>query len=120
MSASTFISRSNMDAQSPNTSFPAPNVGIPVEKRYPALAKAPKPPVRSVAPPTTTDLLYKGSAACDYPALRKLAAERIGKVKCQPSPMCVTAVGEGDMSRLKVKSWQRNGEEAFEGIKPHG
>lgn len=111
--------------QNPNSSFPDPNSGRPYEqsdenKRYPQNGKVPLPPTRPLAAPLTTDQLYKGAEARYlYPALWKLAMERIGDVKSQPSPMKVTAVGEGDFSRLKTKPWQVNGEEAWEGIKPH-
>lgn len=85
----------------------------------PAAAAPGEPP----APPLTRELLYKGAAASRalwaarraYPALWKLAAE-IGKIKTHASPMQVTAIGEGDSSRLKIKPWQLNGQEAWDSL----
>jgi hypothetical protein len=64
-------------------------------------------------------LLYKGAALAIRAYLCKQA--EIGAVKHQPSCLNVSAVGEGDSSRLKVKPWSLQGEEAWGGIKPwHG
>lgn len=87
----------------------------------PAAAAPGSPP----APPPTVELLYKGAADLRalwraqraYPALYKLAEEKvIGEVKCQPSSLKVSAVGEGDHSRLKVKPWTIFGQEAFDSL----
>ena len=75
-------------------------------------------PGRPLDAPLTTDLLYKGAALAIRNVLCKWAAETIGAVKHQPSCMKVTAVGEGDTSRLKKKPWTLQGEEAWSGVEP--
>lgn len=98
------------------------NSGVPreVPKKDIINAKANKAPGKPPEAPLTTEQLYKAALVDPclrrYPALWKLAAERIGEVKCQPSAMKVTAIGEGDTSRLKVKPWQINGEEAWDSV----
>ena len=121
-----------MLAQGQNSSCPDPNSGR-VNAEEPAklsLSRAVpnKAPGSPPTAPLTTDLLYKGAMAARfaekrraweakqaYPELFKVAFDKvIGEVKHQPSPMKVTAVGEGDFSRLKIKPWQINGEEAWD------
>ena len=138
-----------MDNQNPSSGCPDPNSGRPVDLRGDEDEDLPLPPPvtapgRPPEAPLTRDLLYKGAKdegdfearlkaflpvflerrkACEaraqYPELYKLAVERIGKVKQHPSPMKVTAIGEGDYKRLKVKPWTLQGEDALKDIKPH-
>jgi hypothetical protein len=113
-----------MANQSPCSGCPDPNSGRPIDQRGSPSEDVPLPPPvtapgRPPAGPLMTDLLYKGAMALiPDPVLWKLAAA-VGKIKCQPSCMKVSALGEGDTSGLKVKPWQVNGEAAWEGIKCH-
>ena len=113
-----------MANQSPCSGCPDPNSGRPINQRAQPNEDVPMPPpVRAPGKPAqpscSTELLYKAALALiPDPMLFKLAGV-IGVPKHQPSPMKVTAVGEGDTSRLKVKPWQVNGAAAWEGIKSH-
>ena len=70
------------------------------------LATLPGPPAK---PPLSTDLMYKGAAA---------RAIRDHFVK-QALAMNVTEVGKGDTSKLKIKPWTLQGEDAWKGITRH-
>ena len=112
-----------MDNQNPSSGCPDPNSGRPVDLRGDEDEDLPLPPPvtapgRPPAAPLTRDLLYKGAALAIRNVLCKWAAETIGAVKHQPSCMKVTAVGEGDTSRLKKKPWTLQGEEAWSGVEP--
>jgi hypothetical protein len=110
-----------MLSQNPCSGCPDPSSGVPVNQRGSANEDVPlPPPVRApgdpATAPLTTDLLYKGAMALiPDPVLWKLA-EAVGKIKCQPSCMKVTALCEGDTSALKIKDWQTNGQKTMEEI----